>query len=186
MARPPLDIGNADPKGPLKGKGAQPARQGGCPAPVAFPAITNAREAEHWLRVFESERAEVLVAFNVLQQRFAEEVPAPLARLVRRQGGGLLWRKRSARPETQTLFELAGEVGRELLQGLSPPERRRYLDTEAERLRLNARFAIANTATRSLSHYLERYGAIRALRKSSEMDSGFSLDRTPGSSYTAP
>ena len=103
-----------------------------------------------------------------LRQCFAEEVPAPLARLVRRQGGGLLWRKRGARPEAQTLFELAGSVGRELLQGLSPAERRRYLNAEAERLRLNARFAIANAATRSLSHYLECYGAIRALRKSSE------------------
>ena len=148
--------------------GRSAARQGGCPAPVAFPAIANAREAEHWLRVFEAERTEVLVALHDLQQRFAEEIPAPLARLVRRQGGGLLWRKRSARPEAQTLFELAGKVGRELLQGLSPAERRRYLDAEAERLRLNARFAIANAATRSLSHYLERYGAIRALRKSSE------------------
>ncbi|MGH8568629.1 MAG: hypothetical protein ACREXU_11590 [Gammaproteobacteria bacterium] len=168
MARPPLDIGNADPKGLLKGKGAQRPRGGRWPAPVPVPAITNAREAEHWLRVFGSERAEVLVAFHVLQQRFADEVPAPLARLVRRQGGGLLWRKRSARPETQTLFELAGEVGRELLQGLSPAERRPYLDAEAERLRLNACWAIVNAATRSLSHYLERYRAIRALRKSSE------------------
>jgi hypothetical protein len=156
------------PKGPLKGKGAQRPRQGGCPAPLAFPAIANAREAEHWLRVFESERTEVLVALHDLQQRFAEEIPAPLARLVRRQGGGLLWRKRSARPEAQTLFELAGNVGRELLQGLSPAECRKYLDAETERLRLNARFAIANAATRSLSHYLERYRAIRALRKSSE------------------
>jgi hypothetical protein len=141
---------------------------GGCPAPVAFPAIANARETEHWLRVFQAERTEVLVALHDLQQRFAEEIPAPLARLVRRQGGGLLWRKRSARPEAQTLFELAGKVGRELLQGLSPAERRRYLDAEAERLRINARWAIANAATRSLSHYLERYSAIRALRKSSE------------------
>ncbi|MCA1671159.1 MAG: hypothetical protein LC799_02770 [Actinobacteria bacterium] len=118
--------------------------------------------------MFESERSEVLAAFHALQQQFAEEVPAPLARLVRRQGGGLLWRKRSARPEAQTLFDLAGKVGRELLQGLSPAECRRYLNAEAERLRLNARFAIANAATRGLSHYLERYGAIRALRKSSE------------------
>lgn len=149
-------------------KGAQRPRQSGCPAPVAFPAITNAREAEHWLRVFESERAEVLMALHDLQQRFAEEIPAPLARLVRRQGGGLLWRKRCARPEAQTLFELAGKVGRELLQGLSPAECRKYLDAEAERLRLNARWTIANAATRSLLHYLERYHAIRALRKSSE------------------
>ena len=156
------------PKGPLKGKGAQRRRQGGCPAPFAYPAIANAREAEHWLRVFQAERTEVLVALHDLQQRFAEEIPAPLARLVRRQGGGLLWRKRSARPEAQTAFELAGKVGRELLQGLSPAEHRRYLNAEAERLRLNARWAIANAATRSLSHYLESYGAIRALRKSSE------------------
>ena len=163
-----LDTGNAAPKGPLKGKGAQRPRQGGCPAPLAFPAIANARDAEHWLRVFESERTEVLAAFHALQQRFAEEIPAPLARLVRRQGGGLLWRKRSARPGAQTLFELAGEIGCELLQALSPAQRRRYLDAEAERLRFNARWAIANAATRSLSHYLERYQAIRALRKSSE------------------
>ncbi len=152
----------------MKGKGAKRLRGGGCPAPVAFPAIANAREAEHWFQVFESERAAVLAAFHALQQRFAEEAPAPLARLVRRQGGGLLWRRRSARPEAQTLFELAGNVGRELLQCLSLLERRPYLDAEAERLRLNARWTIANAATRSLSHYLERYGAIRALRKSSE------------------
>ncbi len=163
-----LDTGNAAPKGSFKGKGATRLRGGGFPAPLAFPAIANARDAEHWLRVFENERAELLMALHDLQQRFAEEVPAPLARLVRRQGGGLLWRRRSARPEAQTLFELAGKVGRELLQGLSPAERRKYLDAEAERLRLNARFTIANAATRCLSHYLERYGAIRALRKSSE------------------
>jgi hypothetical protein len=118
--------------------------------------------------VFESERAEVLAALDDLQQRFAEGCDAPLARLVRRRGGGLLWRKRSAKPGAQTLFELTSPIGRAMLQDLSPPECRAYLDMEAERLRLNARFAIANTVMRSLSHYLDRYRAVRAPRKSSE------------------
>ncbi len=45
---------------------------------------------------------------------------------------------------------------------------RLYLDAEAERLGLNARWAIANNATRSLAHYLDRYRQVRYLRKSSE------------------
>ena len=47
------------------------------------------------------------MALHDVQQRFADHVPAPPACLVRRQGGGLLWR--NARPDAQTLFELAGD-----------------------------------------------------------------------------
>ncbi|MGH8651471.1 MAG: hypothetical protein ACREYE_04480 [Gammaproteobacteria bacterium] len=39
---------------------------------------------------------------------------------------------------------------------------------EAETLRLAARWAIANSAARSLGHYLERYRGVRALPKASE------------------
>jgi hypothetical protein len=106
MAQPPLDTGNAALKGPLnplKGKGKGAKRPD--PAPAGFPAITNARDAEHWLRVFEHERSEFLAAFHDLQQRFTEDEKTPLATLVRRRAGGLLWRKRSVRPAAQTLFE---------------------------------------------------------------------------------
>jgi hypothetical protein len=53
------------------------------------------------------------MALHDVQQRFADDVPAPPACLVRRQGGGLLWRKRRE-VRCQTLFELAGELGRDL------------------------------------------------------------------------
>lgn len=156
------------PFNPLKGKGKGAERPAGGrgSAPAAFPAIANAREAEHWLRVFEAERREVCDALHDLQQRFAEEVNTPLARLVPRRGGGLIWRLRAAIPSGQTLFELTSVTGRSLLQGLPPRLRRVYLDTEAERLRLNTRWAIVNTAARSLAHYLERYRQVRAWRKS--------------------
>ncbi|MGH8569071.1 MAG: hypothetical protein ACREXU_13935 [Gammaproteobacteria bacterium] len=142
--------------------------QGGGPAPAALPCIRNAREAAHWLEVFENERREVLDALDKLRQRFPSTAGRMPARLVPRRGGGLLWRLRSASPKDETLFELTGPTGRALLQRLPPPMRRLYLDVEAERLKLNARWAITNTVTRSLAHYLDRYQQVRALRKSSE------------------
>jgi hypothetical protein len=155
-------------KGPLRDKGAKRPELGGGPAPGAFPAIANAREAAHWLQVFEAERSEVLEALHTLQQRFEAEVGAPAARLVLRRSGGLIWRLRAAAPSGQTLFELTSVTGRSLLQSLPPRLRRVYLNAEAERLRLNANYRIVNTATRCLAHYLDRYGQVRALRKSSE------------------
>ncbi len=143
---------------------------------MALPAIRNAREAAHWLEVFENERREVLDALDKLRQRFPSAAGMLPARLVCRRGGGLLWRLRSARPNDETLFELTSPTGRALLERLPPPMHRLYLDAEAERLRLNARWAIANTVTRSLAHYLDRYRQVRCLRKSSETARGFSLD----------
>lgn len=81
-----------------KGKGAERLVRGGALAPAAFPAIADARETEHWLRVFEAERREVLDALHDLQQRFAEEADTSLARLAPRRGGGLIWRLRAATP----------------------------------------------------------------------------------------
>ncbi|MGH8655045.1 MAG: hypothetical protein ACREYE_24030 [Gammaproteobacteria bacterium] len=154
------------PKRPFKGKGERLVRGGGS-APAAFPAIANTRDAEHWLQVFEAERREVLDALHDVQQRFAAEVNTPPASLVSRRGGGLIWRLRAAVPLGQTLFELTSATGRSLIQDLPPRLRRLYLDAEAERLRLNARWSIANTAVRSLAHYLDRYRQVRAWRKSS-------------------
>jgi hypothetical protein len=154
-------------KGPLRDKGAKRPELGGGPAPGAFPAIANAREAAHWLQVFEAERSEVLEALHTLQQRFEAEA-SESARLVLRRSGGLIWRLRAAAPSGQTLFELTSITGRSLLQSLPPRLQRVYLNAEAERLRLNARYRIVNTATRCLAHYLDRYGQVRALRKSSE------------------
>ncbi len=150
-----------------KGKGAERPARGGKLAPAAFPTVANAREAEHWLQVFEAERRDVLDALHDLQQRLNEEVNTAPASLVARRGGGLIWRLRAPLPSGQTLFELTGVTGRSLLQGLPSTLRRLYLDAEAERLRLNTRWAIANTAARSLAHYLDRYRQVRAWRKSS-------------------
>jgi hypothetical protein len=83
-------------------------------------------------------------------------------------GGGLIWRLRSGDPAGQNLFALTGTTGRNLLQTLTPTLQRLYLDIEAERLRLNMRYRIATTATRSLIHYLDRYAEVRAMRKSLE------------------
>lgn len=127
----------------------------------AFPAIGNAREAEHWRQVFAAEHQAVLEAFEALQQRFEAALDAPPARLVRRRAGRLIWRLRAATPAEETLFALTSPTGRALLQRLSPRLCRLYLDTEAERLKLNARYRIADTAIRSLAHYLDRYPNFR-------------------------
>lgn len=138
------------------------------PAPAVSPAIRNPREAEHWLRIYAAERQAVLDALEALQQHFEAALDAPPTRLVRRRGGGLIWRLRSAAPSGQSLFALTSATGRNLLQTLTSNLQRLYLDTEADRLRLNMRYRIANTAIRSLTHYLDRYGQIRAIRKSLE------------------
>jgi hypothetical protein len=128
--------------------------------------VRNAREAAHALAVLQQQRTALLNALDALQERTQQQPKLLPAYLVKRPGGGLLWRKHASRPNDQTRFELLSTTGLALLQDLSPAVQRFWLDLEAERLRLNLEWRLTDSAYLSLKHYLDRYTQLRHRRKS--------------------
>lgn len=126
--------------------------------------------AKQHIELREDERNHIKREIHALKRRFDEAFPVrPPARLVLRQGGGICWRMRGARG-AQPVFDMTGEIGRELLQRLPPAARIRFLEFEEKRSALDMRWRILNTEVRTLKNWVRRKRALMVLKKSCRSD----------------
>lgn len=126
--------------------------------------------AKQHIALRQDERDCVKREIHALKRRFDEAYPArPPARLVLRQGGGICWRMRGSRG-SQPVFDMTGEIGKELLQRLSPAARIRFLKFEEERSALDMRWRILNTEVRCVKNWVRRKRALMVLKKSCRSD----------------
>jgi len=106
----------------------------------------------------------MLTLIEQFKQTFRAPRPAHLTLHKTGNGQYVRWRLRGSRLVKQQYFELSGEVGRNLLQSLSPPVREAYLVFERERVKLNLLYGLHHYEVRSLQRYLDAVHKLEVLK----------------------
>lgn len=134
----------------------------GDPLRALLESFRSERDLEASLRRAEAAEAMLLEAMIELKRRFKRSFPAAQpARLELHRTGrsaALRWRLPSARKRCHDFFtlDMNSEIGREVLEVLSPSRRARFLAYQSRALALNAAYAVHRGQRDVLASYREK------------------------------